>query len=65
MNDLKFIPVGPIDGFYHVAYQIPGTKVWSSVCMCRTEKEALNECEFYEFGGETFNPEDVITSTKE
>lgn len=30
----KFIVVGPIEGFYHIVYKIPGTTVWSSILEC-------------------------------
>lgn len=61
---LKFIPMGPVDGFYHVCYQITGTQVYSSVCICRTEEEAIDEAEFLNANGATFSAAEVITSTK-
>lgn len=42
---MKFIVVGPIDNFYHVCYQLAGTTVYSSVCLCRTPQGAALEAE--------------------
>lgn len=39
----RFIVAGPIDGLYHVLYQVPGTNVCSSVGCSESEKLALEE----------------------
>jgi hypothetical protein len=61
---LKFIPMGPVEGFYHVCYQVTGTLVFSSVCICNTEEEAIDEAAFLNANGATFRAAEVITSTK-
>lgn len=39
----KFIVAGPIDGLYHVLYQVPGTNICSSVGCCESEELAIEE----------------------
>lgn len=39
----RFIVAGPIDGLYHVLYQVPGTNVCSSVGCCESEALANEE----------------------
>jgi len=39
----RFIVVGPIDGFYHIAYKIPGTSLYSSLLQFSSQA-AAEEC---------------------
>lgn len=41
----RFIVAGPIDGLYHVLYNVPGTNVHSSVGCAQSEELAMDECE--------------------
>lgn len=38
----KFIVVGPIDGFYHIAYAIPRTSLYESVMQFSSMDAAFN-----------------------
>lgn len=40
----RFIVAGPIDGLYHVLYNVPGTNVHSSVGCAQSEELAMDEC---------------------
>lgn len=42
----EFIVVGPIDGFYHLAYRIVGTETYSSVGQFSSETAAHREAGF-------------------
>ena len=39
----RFIVVGPISGFYHIAYKIPGTSLYSSLLQFSSQA-AAEEC---------------------
>lgn len=41
----RFIVAGPIDGLYHVLYQVPGTNVCSSVGCAESEQLAQEEAD--------------------
>lgn len=40
----EYVVIGPIDGLFHLAYRIAGTKNFSSVQQFSSEKAASNVC---------------------